>query len=155
MAAPKGNQYAKGCTTSGAPKVEPEFYNPNWKKEIIDAYKDGKSDIWIRVNCFNAHRVSDDLWYRWIKDIEEFAMSVKEGKLLSQAWWEDVSQEHADGSRTSSNAVSLIFNMTNRFKKDWKQRQTVEQTNKHSLDIDSIDEIRALLEESGVDVDKL
>lgn len=140
------------------PEVNPEDYNPEWQEEILSAYEDGKSDVWVRVKCFKNHRVSNDLWYRWIDEIEEFSETVKYGKELARAWWENVSQEHASGVNTDANATSLIFNMTNRFRDGedaWKQRQSVEQTTKHSLDIQEADKLREFLEENGVDTSEL
>lgn len=139
----------------GRPKINPEDYNPNWEEEVASAYSEGKSDTWIRAKCFKKHVVSDDLWYRWIEEIEIFSRAIKNGKKMSQAWWEDVSQEHASGCNTDANATSLIFNMSNRFKEQWKQRQSVEQTTKHSLDIDELDKLQEFLEENGVDTKNL
>jgi hypothetical protein len=139
----------------GAPKISPEDYNPEWKEQMLEAYKNGKSNVWVKVNCFNDHRVSDDLWYRWLEEEEELSGTVKLGKQMSQAYWEDVSQEHANGTNTDANATSLIFNMSNRFKDEWKQRQSVEQTTKHSLDVNSLDELQDFLEENGVNIDDL
>jgi len=156
MAAAKGNQYAKdNPKVTGRPETNPEDYNPKWKEEMLIAYKDGKSDTHCKANCFKKHIVSNDLWDRWIQDIKDFSETVKNGHILSMDWWEGVSQEHADGSKQNANATSLIFNMCNRFRNEYQQRQTVEQTTKHSLDIDNLDELREILEESGVDISKL
>ncbi len=156
MAAAKGNQYAKdNPKVTGRPETNPEDYNPNWQEEMIAAYALGKSDTHCKVNCFNNHIVSNDLWDRWIAEKNDFSETVKKGHNLSMAWWENVSQKHADGSKQNANATSLIFNMCNRFRNDYQQRQTVEQTTKHSLDVDNLDELRELLEEAGVDVGKL
>lgn len=146
---------AKERRPVGRPKVDPEDFNPDWKEEMIAAYTLGKSDVHCRVKCFKEHVVSDDLWYRWIDEIPEFSLTVKDGHHLSMTWWENVSQEHASGDKKDANATSLIFNMCNRFRNDYQQRQTVEQTTKHSLDIDNLDELRDILEESGVDISKL
>ena len=42
----------------GAPKIDPEQQNPDWEAEIIAAYRQGKSDVWIRANCFKDHILS-------------------------------------------------------------------------------------------------
>jgi len=157
MAAPKGNQYAKGLH-NGRPKVNPEDYNANWKQEVIGGYKLGKSDVWVRVNCFKDHTVSEDLWYRWIDEIDDFSLIIKSGHESSQSWWENVSQDHADGTNPQANATSLIFNMSNRFKdgrNSWQQRVNVEQTTKLSLDVNELDKLREYLAEHGVDLEDL
>ena len=140
---------------AGRPKVDPEDYNTEWQEEMLAGYSDGNSDVWIRVNCFKKHTVSKDLWYRWIEEIDQFSSTVKEGHELCQAWWETKSKEHATGAKPEANATSLIFNMCNRFKNTWQQRQTVEQTTKHTLDINNLEALEELLEEHGVDVGKL
>lgn len=139
----------------GRPKVSPEDYNPDWKEQILKAYRDGNSDVWIRARCFNDRIVSDDLWYRWIEEEEDFSRTVKFGKQLSQAWWEEQSKDHASGTNTDANATSLIFNMSNRFKDEWKQRQSVEQTTKVTFDVEDLDELQEFLEENGVNTEGL
>jgi len=140
---------------SGRLKVSPDDYNPKWESEVLAGYKNGNSDVWVRVNCFKNHTVSSDLWYRWLDEEETFSGTIKRGHELCQAWWENVSKSHADGSNTDANATSLIFNMSNRFRETWKQRQTVEQTTKIALDIDEMDKLAEYLEENGVNTDDL
>jgi hypothetical protein len=139
----------------GRPKVSPEDYNPNWKEELEAAYLDGKSDIWVRARCFKGKVISSELWYRWLEEEKEFSTTVKAGKVLSQSYWEDLSQSHGAGINTDANATSLIFNMTNRFSESWKQRQSVEQSTKVSLDMDDADKLAEFLKENGVDVSSL
>lgn len=140
---------------NGRPKVNPEDYNPDWAKEMTEAYSEGKSDVWVRARCFNGKVVSEDLWYRWVEEVDEFSLTVKGGKLLSQSHWEDVSQDHAKGINTDANATSLIFNMSNRFKDTWKQRQSVEQSTKVSLDMDEAGKLEEFLKEHGIDTSKI
>ena len=139
----------------GRHTVNPEEYNPNWEKEIIAAYKDGKSDTWIKANCFKSHRVSNDLWDRWIDEIENFSEAIKHGRKLSQSWWEDQSQDHACGRNLDANATSLIWNMSNRFRREWKQRQPQEEPIKFKLEIEGLDKLGEFLEENGVDITTL
>lgn len=139
----------------GRPTVNPEDYNMDWQDQMISAFKKGKSEVWTRANCFGNRRISNDLWYRWVDEHGEFSETLKYGKVVSQAWWEDKSQEHAIGELDGGNATTLIFNMTNRFREDWKQRQTVESTNKISLDPAELEKIELYLKEHGVDVDSL
>lgn len=142
----------------GRPRVDPEDYNPEWKEELIEHYSEGKSDLAAKTKCFKKHRVSSELWYRWMEEHEEFSTTVKFGRELSRLWWEELSAEHASGVNSDANATSIIFNMTNRFRNGddaWKQRQSVETATKVSLDIDELDKLQEYLSDNGVDVTKL
>lgn len=133
----------------GAPTKNPEDVNPNWQEAMKVAYSEGKSDTWVRARVLNA--ISRDLWYRWMEEDKDFSDSVKQGRELSQAWWEDVSVDHAVGSNTDANATSLIFNMSNRFKDDWKQRQSVEQTTTHVMEFEDLKKTEQFLIDNGID----
>lgn len=132
----------------GRPEINPQDIESNWKEAMLNAYSDGKSDVWVRARVFKA--VSNSTWYRWLEH-EEFSETVKEGRLLSQAWWEDVSVDHAVGNNTDANATSLIFNMSNRFKDEWKQRQSVEQTTTHHVEFEDIKKTEQFLIDNGID----
>ena len=139
----------------GRPQVNPEDYNPQWVDAVTAAYGDGKSDVWVRARCFNGRVVSQDLWTRWLEEIEDFSLTVSNGRYLSQSYWEEKSQDHAVGINTDANATSLIFNMTNRFKGTWKQRQSVEQSTKVSLDMDEAGKLEEFLKEHGIDTSQI
>jgi hypothetical protein len=116
----------------GRPKINPQELNVNWKADMLALYKEGKSDVSIRCNCFDRV-ISTDIWYRWIDELDDFYETVKQGKALCQDWWENLSQEHASGKNEEANATGIIFNMSNRFRNAprgeenlWKQRQTVD-----------------------------
>jgi hypothetical protein len=136
----------------GRPLKNPEDVNANWQEEMLEAYGNGKSDVWVRARVFKA--ISNDLWYRWTED-DTFSETVKRGRALSQAWWEDVSTDHAVGNNTDANATSLIFNMSNRFKDEWKQRQSVDQVTTVKADIDDLKKIDERLREYGIDPNSL
>ena len=139
----------------GRPKVSPADYNKNWQQDMLDHYRDGNSDVSVRVNCFGDRVVSHELWYRWIEEDKKFSQSVKEGSALSMDWWENVSKQHASGEKPQANATSLIFNMCNRFKDHYQQRQVVEQTTAHTLSISELNKLKEELEELGLDTSKL
>jgi len=144
--------------TAGRPKVDPEDYNPDWEEQMLDGYARGKSDVWVRVKCFGNHIVSNDLWSRWQEEIEEFSVAVRGGRELSRIWWENLSQDSADGTNTKGNFNSIKFNMTNRFRHGddaWKDRQEIVQTTKVGLDIEELDKLKEFLEEHNVPTDDL
>jgi len=53
----------------------------------------------------------------------EFLEAVKEALRKSQAWWERKGREATFGAVDGYNATSYIFQMKNRFKQDWADRQ--------------------------------
>lgn len=132
----------------GRPLKNPMDIESNWKELMKIAYTDGKSDVWVRARVFKG--ISDALWYRWIED-EEFSRTVKAGRVLSQAYWEDLSHDHAAGNNTDANATSLIFNMSNRFKDEWKQRQSVEQETRIVIELDDVKKAEQFLIDNGID----
>ena len=145
----------KRKTEDGRPKVSPDECSDSWKKDMLELYKEGNSDVVVRATCFGGRVVSFDLWARWLEEEDGFSETVSYGRALSQVWWESVSKEHASGANTDANATSLIFNMCNRFKDDFQQRQGVEQTTTHNLSFKELEALRVELKESGINIEDL
>ena len=57
--------------------------------------------------------ISEDTFYRWKRENEEFSESVARGKLLSQAWWEKTGRVNLEN--TKFNYRGWYMNMKNRF----------------------------------------
>lgn len=136
----------------------PEDYNKSWQTDLIAAYKDGKSDIWCMAHCFGDHKVSSPMFYRWVKKDEEFCEVRSYGLVLSQAWWEDLAQAHAQGNAPpGANPTSIIFNMCNRFKDAWRQKQVIEEikTLEVSFSTEELPKLTDFLVENGVDINVL
>ena len=95
----------------------------NWQEDAINAYKEGASDVEIRAYVLDG--ISDDLWYRLIKEDETFARTIKKGKLFSQAWWEK--QGRTNLKNREFNPTTWYMNMKNRF--GWRDKtEQVEST---------------------------
>jgi hypothetical protein len=92
----------------------------DWDKKVIALAQDGASDVEIRLYL----DISDDLWYRWLKDEPQFSRTIKKARMHCQVYWERLGRNMATGE-ISGNAASWVFNMKNRFK--WTDR--VEQDN--------------------------
>jgi len=94
----------------------------NWQKTMTELASGGASDVEIRValGC-----ISDDLWYRFIKEEPEFSRTVSQCKLLCQAWWEKKGRFHlvTEKGETFNNGVYALH-MKNRF--GWRDKQEVE-----------------------------
>lgn len=125
MAAPKGNQYAKG--NSGRPKTEPmDRLKEGWQSRMIEMGAEGCSDVEIRADL----KISDDLWYRWIAEDEEFARTAKAAKAACHAKWEEFGRKMAFG-QAEGNPTTWIFNMKNRF--SWKDKVETEHSGSIAL----------------------
>ena len=139
-------------TTQGRKPSAPEDYNINYQEAMIEGYSDGKSDTWIRAKVFDG--VAHATFTGWLEN-DQFLACVKRGHAFSQSYWEDISQDHANGGNSDANATSLIFNMSNRFKDDWKQRQSVEQTTTHHVELEDVKKAEQFLIDNGIDPNTL
>jgi len=138
----------------GRPKITAESMNKNWQKDLLKAGAKGKSQTWVRAKVFKTP-VSNDLWNRWVEEEPYFRETLNEAMSLSQVYWEDLSQDNASGENKAANSNSIMFNMTNRFKENWKHRQTVEQRTEHGLDVNDLDKLAETLSEYGIDMKDL
>jgi len=59
----------------------------------------------------------------WREKHPEFSRAVKAGLDKAQAWWERKGREATFGGVDGFNATSYIFQMKNRFKEEWAERQ--------------------------------
>ena len=58
----------------------------------------------------------------------DFLEAIKMGETFSQAWWEELGRSGTSGENTDINATMYQFNMKNRFKEDWRDKQEIQQT---------------------------
>lgn len=90
-----------------------------WQTKFLEMGKEGCSDVEIRAEF----GISDDLWYRWIAEDEEFSRTYKLSKAACHAKWEEMGRKMAFG-QVDGNPTTWIFNMKNRF--NWRDKQDVE-----------------------------
>ena len=62
----------------------------------------------------------------WCNEYPEFSCAVKAGVDKAQAWWEGQGRKATFGGIDGFNATSYIFQMKNRFKEDWRDKQETE-----------------------------
>lgn len=98
----------------------PTKYRPEMCKQIEELMKDGKS---ITSAAYEMG-LSKTTVFRWAQENPEFRDALDRARLSSQAWWEEKGHNSLDKSCFQSNLWN--FNMKNRFKTDWKDKQEVE-----------------------------
>jgi hypothetical protein len=93
-----------------------------WYNDVLTLYKQGASDVEIKALIYTWRGTfSNDLWERWVKDEPEFSETIKAGKMLSEAWWQENGRTNLQNK--DFNFTGWYMNMKNRF--GWKDRQDV------------------------------
>jgi hypothetical protein len=129
----------------GRPRLIPKIWNEEIKQKILDAYKEGQSDIAAIVTL----DITKETFYKLVRadreslgEIEQdFVDSIKKGRALSQAWWEEMGRKGTIGVIDSFNNGAFVFNMKNRFKpkgydSTWADKVETHNTNSNSDKVD-------------------
>jgi transposase len=101
----------------------PTKYNKDMLPVLIDCGKQGMGVVEMSV----AIGICRDTFNEWRKDNKEFSDTVNKALAYSQAWWERLGREGSTGEK-QINPTTWIFNMKNRFRDDWRDKQEVEQS---------------------------
>ena len=129
------------------PTGRPSKYKPEYDQMLIDHMASGLSF----ESFAGLIHVCDDTLREWEKVHPSFSASKKIGFARNRLWWEQMGNAHithTDSKFESTpklNSTVFIFNMKNRFPKEWRDRTEVKSTVK----IDS-EAIRALSDEDLV-----
>lgn len=102
----------------------PTKYKPEMCQAVIDVGASGGT----LAQMASEIGITRETLRQWCKENETFSCAVKEGTDLAQAWWEKKGQEATFGGVDGFNATAWIFNMKNRFKDDWRDKQERELT---------------------------
>lgn len=100
----------------------PSKYNPDFCEQVVKLGAEGMgvcemaTELGISWDSFNTYR----------EEHPEFSGAVKEALRQSQAWWEGKGRQATFGGCDGFNATSYIFQMKNRFKDDWRDKQETE-----------------------------
>lgn len=95
----------------------PTKYKPEMCETVIELMKEGAS----QQEVLAALDISNDTFYRWKSENQEFSETIKRGIQLSQAWWERKGRISLDDRQF--NSTLWYMNMKNRFK--WADKQEV------------------------------
>jgi len=109
-----------------------EKFPINWFDEIISEYSEGASDVEIKAMIWKwRESFSNDLWDRWMNEEPEFSETIKNGRLLSEAWWKKTGRKNL-GTKDFS-YTGWYMNMKNRF--GWADKVQNDNKNESSLNI--------------------
>lgn len=106
-------------------------FDPDWKEAILLAAKEGAT----HGEFMAITGLGRKLYYRFLKDEQELIDVVDHAMTISQAWWEKWARN--EGLK-GGNATSMIFNLSNRFRDDWRQKQEVGFTDKEGKDANPV-----------------
>lgn len=135
----------------------PTKYKAEYCQMLIDHMESGLS-----FESFAAEvDVCEDTIYTWAKEFPEFSEAKKKAFSKNRSFWEKLSVKyivnqsefHEDkinktksSSSTSLNSSVFIFNMKNRFPKEWRDRQEVESNTTHNVNVNDLTAVVDVLE---------
>ena len=104
----------------GRPKEDLSSLPDNWHEEVLQLYSEGAADVEIKALIYEWRGTfSCDLWNRWMKDYEEFSITIKKGRMLSESWWNKSGRKNLKEKDFSY--TGWYMNMKNRF--GWRDKQ--------------------------------
>ena len=104
----------------GRPKEDLSSLPDNWHEEVLELYSEGAADVEIKALIYQWRGTfSCDLWNRWMKDYEEFSITIKKGRMLSESWWNKSGRKNLKEKDFSY--TGWYMNMKNRF--GWRDKQ--------------------------------
>ncbi len=103
------------------PAGRPTKYDPSFCDRVIELAKVGASKAEMALELDIHYSTFDD----WQNNNPEFSDAVKKAERLAQGWWERQGRIATFGGVEGYNSTSYIFNMKNRFKQDWQEKQLV------------------------------
>lgn len=118
-------------------KVGPKNkYRPEMCQTIIDIAANGGH---VAAMCEAIGLKSQDTFYRWVRENEEFRAAYEESRLKSQAFYEEILLAGACGKIKGFNFNSLAMILNNKFPKDYTRSATGSNTEINIGSINSIE----------------
>jgi len=120
-----GGKSDKPITTIGKhPGGAPTKYRPSMLPIIEELASQGAGKVEIAV----ALGVTRHTLNNWMESNEEFFTIMQKADQSAQAWWEKTGRDATFGAFPAFNSAAYIFQMKNRFRRDWQDIKTTELT---------------------------
>ena len=126
----------------------PTKYHPSMLPIIMELAGNGASKVEIAVELGITRAT---LW-NWTQEDPEFFDVMQKADELAQAWWERMGRSATFGAFPAFNSAAYIFQMKNRFRKDW---QDIKQTELTGANGGAIELIARAVEVDHLDDDQL
>lgn len=104
------------------PVGRPSSYREEYCDIVLAAGGEGKT----LAEMADALDVDRETLNNWRERHPEFSRAVKRGLEKAQAWWESQGRLATFGACDGFNATSYIFQMKNRFRDEWSDKQVTE-----------------------------
>jgi hypothetical protein len=96
----------------------PSLYREAMCGKVIEYMAQGKTDTQVCALL----GISADSLSRYRRQYPEMAEAHAQGKMLQQAYWEEIAMKIATGEIRGGNATIMIFMMSNLFKQSYTQK---------------------------------
>lgn len=128
------------------PIGRPSKYKPEYCQELIEHMRQGFSfESFAGLTMVNV-----DTLYEWTKVHQDFSDAKKTGFDLSRLFWEKIgidnilntSENFGEGAGSKSQSINstvYIFNLKNRFPKEWRDRQEIDSNIKQQIEVSTVD----------------
>lgn len=113
----------------GRPKKGLDCLPVGWEDYCIDLASQGASDVELR----DYLDISNDLWYRFLKEEPRFSETINRCAQKCQVWWEKNGRLNL--ASKDFNSTLWYMNMKNRF--GWKDKQEVDNKGGITLQMNS------------------
>lgn len=106
------------------PAGRPTTYRPEFCQVVIDCGKEGKS---LTQMCAEL-MISKQCFAEWREKYEEFGEACQIAINFSQAWWENIGQNHIVENKDGPKVNAALYgrSMAARFPDDWRENSKVE-----------------------------
>lgn len=131
---------AKKQTKEIKPKPEgyifgrPTSYKKEYAERLIEHMANGLSYL----SFAGEIGVAEATLYVWEKENPDFLEAKTEGFSKNRVYWEKIARDQASGLN-DGNASVLIFNLKNRFPKEWRDRQEIHSEVKQQIEVSTVD----------------
>ncbi|WP_428491702.1 helix-turn-helix domain-containing protein [Rhodopila sp.] len=132
----------------------PSKYDPAMCSRIVELMREGASKHEVAAELGIAYSTI----FNWQNDGDkaDFQEAMRQGEMLSQAWWERAGRMAVMGELKGFNATAWVFSMKNRF--GWRDKKDIELSGPDGGAIQTAnaavtgDELRAMIRQAEQDV---